>query len=63
MDLTDVSPAAADEKLAEIFHIPMGTPLLRMDEVDYDIDGRPVFCSTEFFVDGVFRHTVMRKKL
>ena len=63
LDLTDVRPAAADAALAEIFQVPMGTPLLNMDEVDYDIDGRPVFCSSEYFVDGIFRHTVMRKKL
>ena len=63
LDLTDVRPAAADASLAEIFQVPMGTPLLNMDEVDYDIDGRPVFCSNEYFVDGIFRHTVMRKKL
>ena len=43
--------------------MPRGTPLLNMEEVDYDIDGRPVFCSSEYFVDGIFRHTVMRKKL
>ena len=54
-------PAAADAALAEIFQVPMGTPLLNMEEVDYDIDGRPVFCSSEYFVDGIFRHTVMRK--
>ena len=53
----------ADAALAEIFQIPMGSPLLNMDEVDFDIDGKPVFCSTEYFVDGIFRHTVMRKKL
>ena len=63
LDLTDVRPAAADAALAEIFQVPMGTPLLNMEEVDYDIDGRPVFCSSEYFVDGIFRHTVMRKKL
>ena len=63
LDLTDLQPAVADAALAEIFQVPMGTPLLHMDEVDYDIDGRPVFCSTEYFIDGIFRHTVMRKKL
>ena len=63
LDLTDVRRAAADVALAEIFQVPMCTPLLNMDEVDYDIDGRPVFCSSEYFVDGIFRHTVMRKKL
>ena len=39
LDLTDVRPAAADAALAEVFQVPMGTPLLNMDEVDYDIDG------------------------
>lgn len=63
LDLTDIRPAAADAVLAEIFQVPMGTPLLHMDEVDYDIDGKPVFCSSEYYVDGVIRHTVMRKKL
>ena len=63
MDLTDLRPLTADAFLADIFQVPQGTPLLNMDEVDYDIDGRPVFCSSEYFVDGIFRHTVMRKKL
>ena len=63
MDLTDLRPAVADAALAAIFQVPEGTPLLHMDEVDFDIDGKPVFCSSEYFVDGIFRHTVMRKKL
>lgn len=63
LDLTDLRPAVADDALAEIFQIPVGSPLLNMDEVDFDIDGKPVFCSTEYFADGIFRHTVMRKKL
>lgn len=63
MDLTDLRPVAADKTLAEIFSIPEGTPLLNMEEVDYDIDGTPVFTSSEYFADGIFRLTVMRKKL
>ena len=63
LDLTDLRPVVADAALAEIFQIPVGTPLLHMDEVDFDIDGKPVFCSSEYFADGIFRHTVMRKKL
>jgi len=34
-----------------------------MEEVDFDCDGTPVFYSNQYFVDGVFRHTVMRQKL
>lgn len=63
LDLTDVRAVAADSALAEILRVPVGTPLLNMDEVDFDIDGNPVFCSMEYFADGYFRHAVMRKKL
>lgn len=63
LDLADVRAVAADSALAEILQVPVGTPLLNMDEVDYDIDGKAVFCSMEYFVDGYFRHAVMRKKL
>ena len=63
LDLADIRAVAADSTLAEIFQVPAGTPLLNMDEVHYDIDGRPVFCSMEYFADGYFRHAVMRKKL
>jgi GntR family transcriptional regulator len=63
LDLTDLRPVAANEKLAELLQVPVGAPLLHMDEVDYDIEGNPVFCSEEYFADGFFRHTVLRKKL
>ena len=63
LDLSDLKPIVADEDLSDLLEVPVGSPLLLMDEVDYDIDGNPVFCSKEFFVDGIFRHTVLRKKL
>ena len=50
-------------ELADVFQVPQGTPLLNMDEVDYDIEGAPVFASNEYFADGIFHHTVLRKKL
>ncbi|MBQ1501569.1 MAG: UTRA domain-containing protein, partial [Firmicutes bacterium] len=62
MDLTEIRPAAADKELAAIFKVEVGTPLLFMDEVDYDIKGRPILCSYEYYVDGIIKHTVMRKK-
>lgn len=63
MDLTDIRAMVADEALAQVLQVEEGTPILRMDEVDYDVEGNPIICSREHFVDGVFRHTVMRKKL
>ena len=63
LDLTDLKPITADAALAETLDVPIGAPVLYMDEVDFDIDGKPVFCSQEYFADGFFRHTVLRKKL
>lgn len=62
MDLTELHAVVADEKLSTILEIPCGTPLLNMEELDYDIDGNPVFYSRQYFVDEFVRHTVLRKK-
>lgn len=62
LDLTELHPMAADEHLSNILHVKEGTPLLNMEEVDYDIEGSPLFYSRQYFVDGFFRHTVLRKK-
>lgn len=63
MDLTEMHAVAADEKLAELMQVPVGTPLLNMEEVDFDIEGNRVFYSAEYFADGLIQHTVLRKKL
>ena len=62
LDLTDLRPVAAGGDLAEVFQVPEGTPLLSMDEVDYDIDGAPVFVWRKDFADGVLRQTMVRKR-
>ena len=63
MDLTDIRPVVTDSTLAQHLQIPVGTPVLNLKEVDFDIDGNPIFCSYQYFVNGVFHHTVLRKKL
>lgn len=63
MDLTEIRPTVADVRLAGILRVAEGTPLLYMDEVDYDIAGTPVLYCAEYYIDGVVKHTVMRKRL
>ena len=53
----------ADENLSKVLEVPVGSPLLNMEEVDYDIDGNIVFYSSQYFVDEYFEQTVLRKKL
>ena len=62
LDLTELHPVVADETLAGILKVNVGTPLLNMEETDYDIEGRPLFYSRQYFVDSVIKHTVLRKR-
>lgn len=63
MDLTQIHAVLADEIVSKMLEIPQGTPLLNMEEVDYDIEGNVVFYSRQFFRDEVFEQTVLRKKM
>ena len=63
MDLTQLHAVLADETVAKALNIPVGSPLLNMEEVDYDIDGKIIFYSRQYFVDEYFEQTVLRKKL
>ena len=63
MDLTEIHAVAADEYLAGMLEVPLGSPLLNLEETDYDIEGRAIFFSKEYFVDSMFVQTVLRKKL
>ena len=63
MDVTSVSPAAADDALGELLGIPSGSPVLKLEELDLDRNGSPLFLSDQYFVDGIIKHTVIRKKL
>ena len=63
MDLTQLKAVAADADMGKILDVPQGTPLLHMDEVDYDIDGNIIFYSRQYFANGMFEQTVLRKRL
>lgn len=63
LDVTEIRPAAARANVASRLGVSEGTPLLFMDEVDYDFDGTPVMYSRQFYVDGVIAHNVVRRKI
>ena len=63
MDLTQLHAVLADDEIGSALGISAGTPLLNMEEVDYDIEGKTVFYSRQFFIDGLFEQTVLRKRL
>lgn len=63
MDLTELHAVVADEELAKTLGVAQGTPLLNMEEVDFDIEGNPIMYSDQYFAEGPIQHTVLRKKL
>ena len=63
MDLTELHAVSADQTVAAALGVAQGTPLLNMEEVDFDIEGNPILYSRQYYPDGIVRQTVLRKKL
>ncbi|MBR4659355.1 MAG: GntR family transcriptional regulator [Clostridia bacterium] len=63
LDVTQIRPFASAGAISQRLNVPDGTPLLFMDEVDYDFDGVPVMYSRQFYVDGIITHNVVRRKI
>ncbi len=63
MDLSEIRAIIADKKLSDIFKIDEGSPILFMNEVGYSLYGQPVLYSKEYYKDGMFNHTILRKKI
>ncbi len=62
MDLTEVSPYTADEHISELLQVPVGAPVLHLDEVAYNINDEIILYSDEYYADGILNHIVLRKK-
>jgi len=63
MDLTEVKAVKADRYLSEKLSIPENTPIIYMDEIGYSFKGKPILHSQEYYADGIFKQTVLRKKI
>jgi GntR family transcriptional regulator len=57
----ELLPVVADERLAKLLGVVAGTPLLHIDQVDYDTRGRPVMLSHEWHVADAFELIVNRR--
>jgi GntR family transcriptional regulator len=57
----ELLPTLADERLSELLEVECGTPLLHIDQVDYDARGRPVMLSLEWHVADAFELIVNRR--
>jgi len=54
-------PVVAQQRLALLMEIEVGTPLLHIDQVDFDAEGQPVMLSAEWHVADAFEMHVNRR--
>lgn len=54
-------PVVADQRLAELLEVEPNSPLLRIDQVDFDGDGQPVMLSAEWHVADAFELHINRR--
>ncbi len=63
LDLTVLEPELASKEIAEKLGINEGDPVMFMSEICYDIDGRPILWSKQYFPKGVLQFTCLRKTI
>lgn len=63
LDLTEMHAVNADKELAQRMQIPEGTAVLHLNERGYNIRGKIVLCSREFYRDDILCHTILRIKI
>jgi GntR family transcriptional regulator len=56
-----ITPVVATARLARLLDVPRGSPLLNIDETDYDESGRAVMLSAEWHVPDIFELHVNRR--
>jgi GntR family transcriptional regulator len=54
-------PVIAQQRLALLLEVERGTPLLHIDQVDFDGDGHPVMLSSEWHVADAFELHINRR--
>jgi GntR family transcriptional regulator len=59
--IAQLIPALANARLSKLLMVKRGTPLLHIDQVDYDERGRPVMLSHEWHVADAFDLIVNRR--
>lgn len=63
MDLTELQAISADPELADILQVPAGAAILHFNERGYDLKGKLILHSREYYRNGIFHHTILRKKI
>lgn len=63
MDVSEIRAVPATRDIAKALDIALAEPLLLITDIGYSFYGEPLLASSEYYVDGIFKHTILRKKI
>lgn len=61
--VTDIVPLAADEQIAGLLKIEVGTPLVSFDEIGYNDNNEPIVKAHSYFRDDLLRLRLLRRRV
>lgn len=63
MDVSEIRAVPATREIAKVLDVALAEPLLNITDIGYTFYGEPLLTSSEYYVDGIFKHTILRKKI
>ena len=60
-NITRITPVVADKRLSQLLDCSLGTPLHYFEETGYNMDGKPIIYSEEYYRPEYFSFKVVRK--
>jgi GntR family transcriptional regulator len=60
-NITRITPVAADRRLSQYLDCSLGTPLHYFEETGYNVEGKPIIYSEEYYRPEYFSFKVVRK--
>ena len=57
-----IIPIESDAKISQKLKIKKGTPLLLIDQINYDRNDRPLMCCREYWISNIFKFTLFRRR-
>ena len=62
-NLAEIRAVPVPKEVSDAMEIPEDSTLLYIGEIGYDMRSNPILYSEEYFIDGMIRHMIVRKKI
>jgi GntR family transcriptional regulator len=62
-NLAELIPVNVDEELAVLLDMDLKQPILRIDEIGYNEEGKPIIFHSAFYNDRFIRFSLLRKRI